>query len=113
MFGVGAVEALPMEASATTSKAAESVTRRWAVDESACTRWFEPAAQSPLIVSDTSFRWSSDACRIERTYKAGDTVHIQAMCWSDAGEKSILVSLRPQSGKVVVTWDHAQRRRCP
>ncbi len=112
----GAVVALVVTAGARAGEAAETVTGRWAVDEPACTRWSGPAAQSLLIVSETSLRWSSDACRIERSYKAGDTVHIQAMCWSDAGERSIPVSLRPQGGKLVVTWDHAPRgalRRCP
>ena len=103
-------------ASATTVLAADSVTGRWAVDESACTRFFGTPAQSTLIVSESALRWSSDACRIERTYKAGDTVHIQAKCWGEGGEKSIPVSLRPQGGRLAVTWDRGARgdlRRCP
>ena len=103
-------------ASAASIQAAETVTGRWAVDESACARWFGTAAQSPLIVTERALRWSSDACRIERTYKTGDTVHIQAKCWGDAGEKSIPVSLRPHGGRLAVTWDRGARsdlRRCP
>jgi hypothetical protein len=103
-------------ASATAINAVETVTGRWAVDESACTRWSGTAAESALIVSENALRWSSDACRIERTYKAGDTVHIQAMCSGDAGEKLIPVSLRPRGEKLLVTWDRASRgelRRCP
>jgi hypothetical protein len=101
---------------ASSLQAAESVNGRWAVDESACTRWFGPAAQSPLIVTDTAVRWSDDACRIERTYKTGDIVHIQAMCWGNGGERSIPVSLRPHAGRLAVTWDRGARgdlKRCP
>jgi hypothetical protein len=102
--------------SATSVPAAETVTGRWAVDESACASLFGTAAQSPLVVTERALRWSSEACRIERSYKAGDTVHIQAMCWGEGGEKSIPVSLRPQGGKLLVTWDRGARgalRRCP
>ena len=55
-------------------------------------------------------------CRIERTYKTGDTVHIQAMCWGNGGERSIPVSLRPHAGRLAVTWDRGARgdlKRCP
>jgi len=103
-------------ASATAIEAAEAVTGRWAVDESACTRFFGTPAQSPLIVSERALRWSSDACRIARMYKTGDTVHIQAMCWGEGGEKSVPVSLRPHGGRLAVTWDRGARgnlRRCP
>jgi len=103
-------------AGATFGGATDGITGRWAVDEAACTRWFGPAAQSPLIVSEMALRWSSDACRVERTYKTGDTVHIQAMCWGDGGGRSVPVSLRREGGKLVVTWDRVARgalRRCP
>jgi hypothetical protein len=112
----GLALALVLATQVTASEAAETVTGRWAVDESACTGFFGPPAQSPLIVTERALRWSSDACRIERSYKAGDTVHIQAMCWSDGGEKSIPVSLRPHGGRLAVTWDRGARgelRRCP
>ena len=103
-------------ASATTVPAAESITGRWAVDEAACARLHGAPAQSPLVVTERALRWSSEDCRIERTYKTGDTVHIQAKCWGGGGEKSIPVSLRPQGGKLLVTWDRGARgalRRCP
>jgi len=101
-------------ASQATSKATESVNGRWAADPAICSHMF--GAEQPLVVTESSIRWSSDACRIERTYKAGDTVHIQAMCWGDAGEKSVPVSLRAAGGKLVVTWDRGARGalgRCP
>ncbi len=117
MFLRGAAVAFVVSAaSATASSAADSITGRWAVDEYACARFFGTPAQSPLIVTERALRWSSASCRIERTYKTGDTVHIQAMCWGDGGEKSIPVSLRPHGGRLAVTWDRGARgdlRRCP
>lgn len=99
---------------ATSSLAVESVNGRWAADAASCAL-FGGSAQ-PLIVSDTAVRWASDACRIERVYKTGDTVHIQAQCWGEGGERSVPVSLRPHAGRLTVSWDRSQRgelRRCP
>ncbi len=106
--------ALLAAASLTSARAEPSVTGRWAADPSSCAL-FGNAAQSPLIVTDSAVRWHDDACRIARMYKTGDTVHIQALCWSFAGERSIPVSLRPHGGLLAVTWDRARRgdlRRC-
>lgn len=106
--------AVVVAASVATASAAESVNGRWATDPAICGRMF--GAEQPLVVTDTNIRWVSDACRIERTYKAGDTVHIQAMCWGDSGEKSVPVSLRAAGGRLVVIWDRSARgalRRCP
>jgi len=98
---------------ATSSHATDTVTGRWAADPSACSFF---GAQSPLVVTDYAVRWFGDSCRIGRMYKTGDTVHIQAFCWSQAGERSIPVSLHPHAGRLSVTWDHGARgdlRRCP
>ena len=100
-------------ANAVSIEAAETVTGRWAADPSFCTRFFGPAAEQPLIVTDSALRWSSDACRIERTYKNGDTVNVQALCWGNGAERSIPVSLRPHAGGLLVTWDRGELRRCP
>lgn len=101
---------------AISSHAAESVNGRWARDDSACGLFGSSPEKSPLIVTDYSVRWSADACRIARMYKTGDTVHIQALCWGEGGEKSIPVSLRPHGGRLTVTWDRGARselKRCP
>jgi hypothetical protein len=101
----------------TTSIAAgESVIGRWALDPASCVHDGETAARSPLIVTDYAVRWFSDACRISRMYKTGDTVHIQALCWSRQGERSVPVSLRPHGGRLQVRWDRnasGDMRRCP
>ncbi len=55
-FVRGAVAALVVAAGVRVGEAAETVTGRWAVDEPACTRWYGPATQSSLIVSETSLR---------------------------------------------------------
>ena len=98
------------------SHAAESINGRWAADPSSCSMFGGSAANSPLIVTDSALRWSAEACRIARMYKTGDTVHIQALCWGEGGEKSIPVSLRQHGGRLTVTWDRGARselKRCP
>jgi hypothetical protein len=97
-------------------RADEPVTGRWAADPSSCSVFSGIAAQSPLIVTESALRWHDDACRIARIYKTGDIVHIQALCWGLAGERSIPVSLRSHGGILSVTWNRARRgelRRCP
>jgi hypothetical protein len=96
-------------------RAAEPFTGRWAADPTSCSIFGGTAAQSPLIVTDSALRWHDDACRIARMYKTGDTVHIQALCWGLAGERSIPVSLRPHGGMLSVSWNRTRRgelRRC-
>jgi hypothetical protein len=105
-----------LTAGSTSMQANETVNGRWALDEASCTRDGETATRSPLIVSERALRWFSDACRISGMYKTGDTVHIQATCWGNQGERSIPVSLRPHAGKLEVRWDRAasgDMRRCP
>jgi hypothetical protein len=93
-------------------QAADSVNGRWAADSSACSGF----GQSALEVTNDAVRWTTGTCRIARMYKTGDTVHIQALCWGEGGERSIPVSLRPHAGRLVVTWDRGARgelQRCP
>jgi hypothetical protein len=101
---------------ATSSQAADSVTGRWASNESSCEGFGGTGAQSPLVVTNYALRWLGDTCRIGRMYKTGDTTYIQALCWGETGEKSIPVSLHPHAGRLSVTWDHGARgelQRCP
>ena len=101
--------------SATSIQASDSVNGRWAADPAFCTRFFGSTAEQPLIVTDNSVRWSADTCRIARMYKTGDTVHIQALCWGENGERSIPVSLRPHGERLSVIWDRGARgelKRC-
>jgi hypothetical protein len=113
-WGVAAVAAALCAAAPL--QATETVTGRWAADPSACSFFGGTAAQSPLVVTDYAVRGFGDSCRIGRMYKTGDTVHIQALCWGEAGERSIPVSLHPHAGRLSVIWDHGARgdlRRCP
>lgn len=101
---------------ATSSQAGEPVTGRWAANPSSCEGFADLGAQSPLVVSNYAVRWQGDSYRIGRMYKTGDTIYIQAFCWSETGEKSIPVSLHPHAGRLSVTWDHGTRgdlQRCP
>jgi hypothetical protein len=100
---------------ATSIQAGESITGRWAADPSSCGGFGAMAAQSPLIVTDYAVRWENDSCRIERMYKTGDTVHLQALCWGNGGEHSVPISLRLHAGRLAVTWGRGSRgdlRRC-
>ena len=110
--GAAVVLGLAVANSTLSHAAPEPVTGRWAVNAEACAVF----GGSPLVVSDYAVRWSNDACRVERMYKTGDTVHIQALCWGDGGERSIPVSLRAHDGRLAVTWDRSRRgdlKRCP
>jgi hypothetical protein len=108
--------AIALALHATSIAAGESVIGRWALDLASCGHDGETAASSPLIVTDDAVRWFSDACRISRMYKTGDTVHIQALCWGRQGKRSVPVSLRPHGGRLQVRWDRnasGDMRRCP
>ena len=60
--------------------AAEAIAGRWG-DEASCGAAFF-SANAPLTVSNYAVRWRGDSCRVGRMYKTGDTVHIQALCWT-------------------------------
>ena len=101
---------------AKSSHAEESFTGRWAANPLSCEGFGGTGIQSPLVVTNFAVRWSGDSCRIGRMYKTDDTVHIQAFCWGEAGEKSIPVSLHRQGGRLSVSWDRGARstlQRCP
>ena len=98
---------------ATRAPAAEPATGRWAADPAACGSF---GGARRLVVTDTALRWRDDACRIARMYKTGDTVHIQALCWGEGGERSVPVSLRAHAGRLQLRWDRVNAgdlRRCP
>ena len=101
---------------ATSGEAEESANGRWAANPASCEGFSLSGAQSPLVVSNYAVRWQGDTCRIGRMYKTGETIYIQALCWGEAGEKSIPVSLHPRGNRLSVTWDHGTRgelQRCP
>lgn len=83
----------------------DKVTGRWAVDQDACAGFSLSVERMPLVVTDYAVRWRGDSCRIVRMYKTGRDVHIQALCWGAAGERSVPVSLSPHAGKLQLRWD--------
>jgi hypothetical protein len=110
-----AVLAVLSSLNATSSQAGEPVTGRWAADASSC-EGFAAIGAAPLVVTDYAVRWHGDSCRIGRMYKTGDTVHIQALCWGETGERSVPVSLHPHGGRLSVIWDRGapgDLQRCP
>ena len=100
----------------TSSLAAERVNGRWAADAAACWGGGCTPVLSPFVVSSYAVRWLGDTCRVGRMYKTGETIHLQAMCWSAEGERTIPVSLTPHAGKLAVVWNRGARgdlQRCP
>ncbi|HXX26161.1 MAG TPA: hypothetical protein VEJ40_05845 [Pseudolabrys sp.] len=95
------------------AQGAESMSGRWAEDEAACAAF--GTAKSPLVVSDTSLRWRDETCRTGRQYRTGDTLHVEAFCHGDTGERTIPVSLRLAGDRIVVSWARVlqgQLQRC-
>lgn len=96
--------------------AADPIIGRWAAEPSFCAAAGDTQARSPLVVTDNSVRWSGDACRIGRVYRAGDTAYIEAFCSSATGERPIAVTLRSRGDRLAVTWARGaptDMQRCP
>ena len=114
-FLAGAAALLMLGFSAPTGYAAESVNGRWAANTDSCWGGGSTPAQSPFVVSSYAVRWLGDTCRVGRMYKTGETVHLQATCWSADGERSIPVSMTPHAGKLAVVWNRGAKgnlQRC-
>lgn len=110
----GAVAAAALIVGQAGAAETDKVTGRWAVDQDACAAFFF-SENAPLVVTGSSVRWRGDSCRIARMYKTGRDVHIEAMCWGAAGERSVPVSLSPRAGKLQLRWDRVvsgELKRC-
>jgi hypothetical protein len=104
-----------MIVSAHAAHAAEGVNGRWAVNSDSCWGSGSTPERSPFVVSSYAVRWLGDTCRVGRMYKTGETVHLQATCWSADGERSIPVSMTPHAGKLAVVWNRGAKgnlQRC-
>jgi hypothetical protein len=100
---------------ASPADAGGSITGRWAADPSACWGAGATPDRSPLVVTSSDVRWLNDDCRIGRSYRTGDTVHLQAICPHAGGTRSVPVSLRPHRDRLQVQWDrrhNADLHRC-
>ena len=96
--------------------ATDSVNGRWAATSDSCWGDSSTPAQSPFVVSSYAVRWMGDTCRVGRMYKTGETLHLQALCWTPDGERTIPVSITPHGGKLAVVWNRGARgdlERCP
>jgi hypothetical protein len=96
--------------------AAEPMTGRWAADPSSCAEQDTASAQAVLVVSNEAMRWAGDTCRIGRSYRTGNTLHVEAFCSGKGRKRRIPVSLRLHGDRVFVIWNRAARgdlRRCP
>ena len=48
----------------------------------------DAGASRPSWSPSYAVRWLGDTCRVGRMYKTGETIHLQAFCWSADGERS-------------------------
>ena len=100
---------------ATPLNAAEPMIGRWAADPSLCAG-SGASGQALLVLTQQALHWSGDVCSIGRSYRTGDTLHLEAFCTDKAGKHRIPVSLRLHGDRIFVTWNRAPRgelRRCP
>ncbi len=116
MLWVLAVLVVAAASGATRLQAAEPMTGRWAADPSFCAGLGRTRAEAPLVVTIEALRWSDEVCRIGRSYRTGDTLHLEAFCWGKTGKHAIPVSLRLHGDRISVIWNRTPRgelRRCP
>jgi len=95
--------------------AAEPMTGRWAADPSSCAEQDTASAQAVLVVSNEEMRWAGDTCRIGRSYRTGNTLHVEVFCAGKARKRGIPVSLHLAGNRLSMVWNHVARgdlRRC-
>ena len=92
-----------------------SITGHWAADLSTCPGASDTPDRSLLVVTTSTMRWLDHDCRIARAYRTGETVHLQVICQTASGKRSVPVSLRPHHDRLLVHWDRsytADLQRC-
>ena len=99
-----------------TLHAAEPMFGRWAADPSLCAE-NGSSGQALLVVTKRALRWSGKNCRIGRSYRTGDTLHVEVFCGTRPGRHrhGIPVSLRLAGDRIFVVWNRIARgelRRC-
>ncbi|MGE3148566.1 MAG: hypothetical protein AB7K04_05800 [Pseudorhodoplanes sp.] len=95
--------------------AAEPWVGRWSVHLSNCQTDGGTEGTTPLIVSDTTLRWSSNSCRVGKMYKTGRDAHIEAHCSINGKTATMPISLKPRGDRLTVIWDNVpleEMRRC-
>jgi hypothetical protein len=96
--------------------ASEPVTGRWAADPSLCAGQGTASGKAVLMVTNETLRWAGEVCRVGRSYRTGDTLHLEAFCSGKGSKHRIPVSLRLHGDRVFVNWNRVARGglwRCP
>jgi len=91
------------------SLAAEPMTGRWAADPSLCVGQGAASGKAVLVVTNETLRWAGEVCRVGRSYRTGDTLHLEAFCSGKGSRYGIPVSLRLHGDRVFVIWNRAAR----
>jgi hypothetical protein len=96
--------------------AGEPMTGRWAADLSLCAGQGAASGKAVLVVTNETLRWAGEVCRVGRSYRTGDTLHLEAFCFGKGSKHRIPVSLRLHGDRVFLNWNRAARGglwRCP
>jgi hypothetical protein len=95
---------------ATALHAAEPMTGRWAADPSLCAG-IGASGEALLVVTRQSLRGAGATCRIGRSYRTGNTLHVEVFCVDKARRHGIPVSLHLAGDRITVVWKHAPRAK--
>jgi hypothetical protein len=98
------------------SLAAEPMAGRWAADPSLYVGQGAASGKAVLVVINETLRWAGEVCRVGRSYRTGDTLHLEAFCSGKGSKHRIPVSLRLHGDRVFLNWNRAARGglwRCP
>ena len=79
--------------------AAESFYGRWAVDPAACAAG--GTVMAPLQVTPLALQWPDTVCRVQRSYRVGDSWHIGARCPDVASDVAVTLQLQGERLRVV------------
>jgi hypothetical protein len=108
--------ALSLTLSAGSAAAAESHYGRWAIDPQACRTAGDTSETAPLIFTRNAINWFVAFCSVRKTYRAGNTVYLEARCSSEGKTSDIPIVLELSKDTLAVTWG-GQRvkdmQRCP
>jgi hypothetical protein len=98
------------------ASAAEPQVGRWAVDPQHCGVGGDTQKTSPLTVTPTTLKWSSEYCTIGKMYKADRALYIEGRCSNGGAMTKHPITLQMKGERLAVTWnnEHVQEmHRCP
>lgn len=80
---------------------------RWSVDPSGCRARGPTAQTTPLVVTDRSVDWFQSTCSIRKSYRIGNGLYLEALCFSGGSSRKMPIGLQLNGSKLRVTWDQS------